>query len=184
MVLVHSSLNLPKITEPRIRLGIRYQRIDEMTMPTFNQAFADFRLRDHELILEPNEVVLHPVHKVPTYFFRMVDAGSNEQIGGINLRAGFSAHIELYAGHIGYSVAPAHRGHRYASRAIRLLLPIARGLQLNPLWITCDPENIASRRSCELAGAELVEIVNVPATCIIFQAGHPRKCRYRLILDH
>jgi len=81
-----------------------------MTMPTFNQAFGDLKLRDHDLILEPNEVALPPVHKVPTYFFRMVDAGSNEQIGGINMRAGFSTHIELYAGHIGYSVAPAHRG--------------------------------------------------------------------------
>jgi len=72
------------------------------------------------------------------------------------------------------------RGHRYAARAVRLLLPLARRLGLDPLWITCDPENAASRRTLELAGAELVETVDVPPDCVIFQSGHPRKCRYRL----
>src|SRR5712664_3108079 len=97
----------------------------------------------------------------------------------INLRVGSSPHIELYAGHVGYGVEPAHRGHRYASRALRLLIPVARELWLDPLWITCDPENIGSRRACEVAGAKVVEIVAVPATCIIHQSGHPKKCRYR-----
>ena len=53
---------------------------------------------------------------------------------------------------------------------------------LDPLWITCDPENIASRRTLELAGAKFVEIVDVPENCIIHRNGHPRKCRYRLSL--
>jgi tagatose 1,6-diphosphate aldolase len=77
-------------------------------------------------------------------------------------------------------VHPPHRGHRYASRSLRLLLPVARRLGLNPLWITRDPENLASRRTLELAGAEFVEIVDVPEDCVIRQSGHPRKCRYRL----
>jgi len=53
---------------------------------------------------------------------------------------------------------------------------------LDPLWITCDPENVASQRTLELAGAEFVEIVDVPEHCIIHRKGHPRKCRYRLPL--
>jgi hypothetical protein len=32
------------------------------------------------------------------------------------MRIGSNPHIELYAGHVGYAVEPAHRGHRYASR--------------------------------------------------------------------
>ena len=71
---------------------------------------------------------------------------------------------------------------RYAARSVRLLIPFACRLGLNPLWITCDPENIASRRTLELAGFELVEVVDVPANCVIFQSGHPRKCRYKLEL--
>jgi tagatose 1,6-diphosphate aldolase len=120
------------------------------------------------------------VHKVPTYHFRMVHSETGEEMGGIRLRIGSSAHIQRYAGHIGYAVHPPFRGHRYASRAVRLLLPLARELGIDPVWITCDPENAASRRTLELAGAEFVEIVDVPADCIIHQSGHPRKCRYRL----
>jgi predicted acetyltransferase len=137
-------------------------------------------LRDDELTLELASFQPHPTHKVPTYYFRMVHRDSKEDLGRINLRVASTPHIELYAGHIGYGVHPASRGHRYAARATRLLIPLARELHLNPLWITTDPDNIASRRSCELAGAEFVEIVDVPATCIINRDGHPKKCRYRL----
>ncbi|WP_031496344.1 GNAT family N-acetyltransferase [Bryobacter aggregatus] len=137
-------------------------------------------MRDGNLQLELLDVAPHPVHHVPTYHFRMTDAITGEEFGSIRLRVGSTRHIEMFAGHIGYAVHEAHRGHRYASRAVRLLLPLARRLGLQPLWITCDPENLASRRSLELAGAEFVEIVDVPEDCVIFQSGHPRKCRYRL----
>ncbi len=137
-------------------------------------------LQDGDLRLELAEVGPHRIHKVPTYHFRMVHAISSEELGTINLRVASTPHIERYAGHIGYGVHEGHRGHRYASRAVRLLMPFAASLGLNPLWITCDPENAVSRRSLELAGAEFVEMVDVPADCIIHQNGHPRKCRYRL----
>jgi predicted acetyltransferase len=139
-------------------------------------------LRDDDLTLELASFQPHPIHKVPTYYFRMTHRDSREELGLINLRVASTPHIELYAGHIGYGVRPASRGHRYAARATRLLIPLARELNLNPLWITTDPDNIASRRSCELAGAEFVEIVEVPDRCIIHRDGHPRKCRYRLLV--
>jgi len=41
-------------------------------------------------------------------------------------------------------------------------MPVARELGLDPLWITCDPDNIPSRRACEKAGAEFEEAVEVP----------------------
>jgi tagatose 1,6-diphosphate aldolase len=138
------------------------------------------KLGDDDLLLELVEVAPHRIHKVPTYHFRMLHAHSGEELGSINLRAASTPHIERYAGHIGFSVHPAYRGHRYAARALRLLLPLARDLGLEPLWITCDPENIASRRSCENAGAVFVEMVDVPEDSIIYRSGHPRKCRYRL----
>jgi predicted acetyltransferase len=139
-------------------------------------------LRDEELRLELIVFAPHRVHRVPTYHFQMLHADTAEVLGLINLRVADTAHIKRYAGHIGYAVHMAHRGHSYASRALLLLLPLARRLGLDPLWITCDPENLASRRSMERAGAELVEIVDVPADCVIHQSGHPRKCRYRLDL--
>jgi len=125
----------------------------------------------------------HPVHKVPTYYFDMVSVLTNEVVGSINVRHATSRHIDFYAGHIGYSVDAASRGRRYAARALRLLFPFVISLGLRTLWITCDPDNIASRRTAELAGAEFAGIVDVPDDCIIFKAGHPRKCRYRIDLE-
>ena len=88
----------------------------------------------------------------------------------------------MYGGHIGYGVLPRYRGHRYAARACKLLFPLARRHGLNPLWITCNPDNIASRRTCELAGGKLVEIVDLPEDIDMYQAGERQKCRYRFDL--
>ena len=138
-------------------------------------------LCDGEVQLEFSEFAQHPYHKVPTYYFRMISAACGKEAGAINLRVASTAHIERYAGHIGYSVHQEYRGHRYAARSVTLLLPFARRLGLDPLWITCDPENWASRRSLELTGAEFIEIVDVPLDCGMRKyGGKTRKCRYRL----
>ena len=137
-------------------------------------------LRDGDLRLDVIEYGPHRVHKVPTYHFRMVHAAREDELGLINLRVGSTPHIQLYAGHIGYLVHEPHRGNRYATRSVRLILPLARQHGLDPVWVTCDPDNLASRRTLELVGATLVEIVKVSEDCVIRQYGHPYKCRYRL----
>jgi predicted acetyltransferase len=139
-------------------------------------------LKDDVIALRQVGFAPHPVHKVPALFFEIARAESTQTVGEINLRLCSTAHVELYAGHIGYNIHPAHRGHHYAARAVRLLIPLAREHGINPLWLTCDPDNLASRRSCERAGAQFVEIVDLPATCIIHRSGHTKKCRYRLDL--
>lgn len=139
-------------------------------------------LRDGELRLELVSYEMNPIHHVPTWSFRMVHGETAEELGTIRLRVGDSRHAVMYAGQVGYGVHEAHRGHHYAERAVRLLLPVAARLGMGPLWVTCDPENAASRRTLERLGATLVEVVDVPADCVIFQSGHPRKCRYRLEL--
>lgn len=132
------------------------------------------------LTLEEIRRAPHPVHQVPTLFFHIVRSSDAQRVGGINLRLGSNPHIELYAGHVGYAVDAEYRSHHYAARATQLLMPIARAHGLNPLWLTCDPDKTASRRTCELAGAQFVEVVDVPASCIIARSGHLKKCRYRL----
>jgi tagatose 1,6-diphosphate aldolase len=140
-------------------------------------------LGDDEFELRLNRFELHPTHCAPTYQFLMFHLQTGEELGNIRLSVSSTPYIERYAGHLGYGVRPQHRGHHYAARAVRLLIPLAKQLNLDPLWITCDPENLASRRTLELAGAEFVEIVDVPPDCIIHKCGHPRKCRYRLALN-
>lgn len=118
----------------------------------------------------------------PAYRFKMANTYDGRELGRIELRVGNTTELRMYSGHIGYRVHKAHRGHRYAARGVRLLVPLARYHQLEILWITCNPDNFASRRSCELAGLELIEIVDLPKTTDMYRRGERQKCRYRLAL--
>ena len=115
----------------------------------------------------------------PSSDFRICLHATGERVGGISLRTGNSRFLRMYAGHIGYGVLPGHRGHRYAARACRLLRPLAVARGMDVLWITCNPDNIASRRTCEIVGARYVETVDVPPDTELYQRGETRKCRYR-----
>ena len=119
---------------------------------------------------------------VPAYRFAMHLDGVDYPVGRLSLRVGTTHSIEQYAGHIGYEVSPAFRGHRLAERSCRLVLPLARQHGFRELWITCNPDNHASRRTCERLGAELIAIVDVPRDNYVYEPGAEHKCRYLLSL--
>lgn len=105
-----------------------------------------------------------------------------QPIGGtISLRIG-GRDTERYYGHIGYLVFPPSRGSHLASRAAQLLLPLARWHGLGELWITTNPDNVPSRRTCERLGAVLVDEVPVPRGHPLWKRGERRKLRYVLKL--
>jgi predicted acetyltransferase len=139
-------------------------------------------LQDDDLRLVLYETAPPIGARAPTYRFHMRRAYDAERIGRIELRLANTEDILLYVGHIGYNVDAPHRGHHYAARACRLLMDLARRHGYTELWITCDPDNIASRRSCEIAGADFVSIVAVPEDHPFYKAGSQAKCRYRLDL--
>ena len=116
---------------------------------------------------------------VPAYEFSIQDLASEEELGRISLRVGNTKYITHEAGHVGYIVHPEFRGNRVASQAVRLLLPFARRHLINPVWITCNPDNYASRRTCDLAGGVLVETINLTPLSPLYHSGDRQKCRYR-----
>ncbi|HEY5927883.1 MAG TPA: GNAT family N-acetyltransferase [Kofleriaceae bacterium] len=118
--------------------------------------------------------------RVPAYRFELRVAG--DKVGSASLRVGAGDYLERYAGHIGYGVELPYRGRRYAVRACKLLFGIARQHGMTMLWITCNPENVASRRTCELLGGELVDIVDLPVDTDMYKEGERQKCRYRIPL--
>ncbi len=152
----------------------------ERGLPVRFAAGGPGELRDGDLRLELRErTPADPVRGwVPMYRYDMVVGGRT--VGRIDLRLRATDFLVRYGGLVGYGVDATHRGHRYAARALRMLAPVARAHGLVPLWITCNPDNLPSRRTCELAGAELVEIVDLPPGCDMYNEGERQKCRYRL----
>lgn len=116
---------------------------------------------------------------VPAYSFRMQNPGG-EYLGRIRLRVGWSEDVIRYAGHVGYAVAPAHRGRRYAERACRLIIPLAKRHGMASLWITCQPDNAPSRRTLERLGAECVAVIDVPAGYPLDAGAERRKMCFSL----
>lgn len=141
-------------------------------------------LEDGELSLELAETRpwILGTWQVPAYIFHMRRQGFEGPVGRISLRVGDTEFLRLYAGHVGYDVDEAHRGHRFAARSVALLLPLARRHGLSELWITCNPDNTPSRRTCEKLGAEYVETVPTPEDSDMFRRGSTHKRRYRLPL--
>jgi len=103
-----------------------------------------------------------------------------EIAGRISLRLGTSEDLRMYLGHLGYNVHAPARGQHLAERASRLLLPLAKKHGMPELWITANPDNIASRRTCERLGATYVDTVTLPDNHPLYIAGDREKCRYRI----
>ena len=130
-----------------------------------------------------DKVPANPTKKrVPSYEFEIRSTATGIAMGHIRFRVGDANSILYYPAHIGYGVKEEFRGNHYAARSLRLLLPFARAHGLDKLWIGCVPENIASRKTCELAGAQLHEIVDIPKTHEMYQEGYRQSCRYYIDL--
>jgi tagatose 1,6-diphosphate aldolase len=137
---------------------------------------------DLELVLA-RTIPADPVKKyVPCYEFELRETGKPVKAGSIHLRIGRTRPLIGWCGHIGYGVDEPARGRRYAARSCRLLFPLAYAHGLGTLWITCDPKNMASRRTCEIAGGEHVDTVRVPKGTEMYADGSRRVRRYRFDL--
>lgn len=153
---------------------------------TATDLFASSPLVDDELTLLLSDThAAGPREKdALTYRFAMQHSENGDRIGNLSVRIADSEYIVQYFGHIGYGVHPLFRGHRYAARACRLVLPVLAHHDIDPIWITCNPDNIPSRRTCELIGAELINIVDLPKDIDLYLVGDRQKCRYRLSTDN
>jgi predicted acetyltransferase len=118
---------------------------------------------------------------VPSRHYRIVRLSDHAVVGECSLRLGHNENT-FYGGNIGYEVYVPYRGHHYAAQACALLFDIARREGMEQLIITCSPDNIASQRTCERAGAVLVQMIEIPAHHDMYRTGRRVSCQYRVVL--
>lgn len=141
-----------------------------------------YKDKDICLVLSPEDVRDPSLGIDDGYTFDVFLNRPRKRIGYVSLRMGESPAL-YYLGHIGYRIDAPYRGHGYAAKACRMLLPFLRELQLKSVCITANPENTASRKTCENIGCYLESIVAVPSAYRAVCSGADHKCRYILIPD-
>ena len=112
-----------------------------------------------------------------TLYYDILAGG--KRVGTCELRPD-TAWAARWSGQVSYTVFPPYRGHHYALAALRLLCAEAGKRGLDRLIVTCRLENAASRRTLELAGAELVEVADVPKDHPLIQSKIYQVCVYHL----
>ena len=141
-------------------------------------AFDMIRGEELDLIIERKVPENIEMEYVPAYWYAINLTGTNLTIGTIDLRIGTNSRT-YYGGHIGYAIDKKYRGNQYAAKACRLLKKVALAHGMSELIITCNPENIASNKTCIRLGAEFVEIVDLPIDNDMYLEGEFQKCIYK-----
>ncbi len=144
--------------------------------------FKDIDLHDDELKLvlrETKEAIPERKH-VPAYCFDIALLDGTV-VGNCSLKI-WHTPVIWFAGNIGYEVYEPYRGHRYASKACRLLYPLAIRHNLDYLIITCNVSNAASERSIQLAGGMFIAEQDVPEDYEQYRKGSKRVRIYKVLL--
>ncbi len=126
----------------------------QLTKPSDDESFEDFvkRLKDNAKGLNL------PKGYIPATMFWLID--NNEFIGRLQIRHKLNKNLLVRGGHIGFYIRPAKRKRGYGTKILKLGLKKAKRLGLLKVLITCDDNNIGSRRIIEKNGGVLENIEN------------------------
>src|SRR5262245_22544941 len=99
---------------------------------------------------------------VPSTF--LLAAVGHKVIGRVSLRHVLNEYLLRIGGHVGFGVVPSERRKGYATEMLRQTLPLAAALGIERLLLTCDEDNVGSRKVIEANGGVLENVVADPPT--------------------
>ena len=85
---------------------------------------------------------------VPYTCYVVIDE-NKEIVGVASIRHYLNDFLNKYGGHIGYSILPTKRNNGYGTKTLKLLLEIAKNMDMKKILITCKNANYASRKVIE-----------------------------------
>lgn len=115
---------------------------------------------------------------VPAYYFKICRVKGDIEVGNCALRIGFNDNI-YYGGHISYEVEEKFRGNHYAGKSCFLMFKLAEKHGMDFVYLTCDTDNFASRKTCEYIGSSFIKIEDLPEDNEMYIAGDRQKCIYK-----
>lgn len=81
-------------------------------------------------------------------------------VGYGKLRHRLNEKLLVHGGHIGYVIRPSERGKGYGKILLQELLDQAKAKMLDQVLITCNEENVASRKIAESSGGKLDHVLS------------------------
>lgn len=81
-------------------------------------------------------------------------------VGRLSLRHTLNDFLARVGGHIGYGVIPSQRRNGYATAMLRQAIPICASLGITRALLTCDEDNLASRKVIETCGGLFESIID------------------------
>ena len=76
----------------------------------------------------------------------------DEYIGRVAIRHRLTEPLREFGGHIGYDVRSSRRLQGHATAMLAASLPFARALGIEQALVTCDHDNVGSRKVIEANG--------------------------------
>jgi predicted acetyltransferase len=153
------------LTEPTLQYknsfieGVReFQREGKYRNFSIQQLSNNFEEFLHSKITSNNPTRLSP-YLVPATDFWLID--DNEYIGRLSLRHELNALLCRIGGHIGYEIRPSKRRQGYGKLILGLGLAKAREIGLKRALVTCDENNIGSKKVIEYNGGKFENAVEV-----------------------
>ena len=110
-------------------------------------AFAEYT---NELRAQTLEDAPRPAGHVPCTTLWWVEG--DEFLGRLAIRHRLTEWLRNVGGHIGYDVRPSARRQGHATAMLRAALPVAHELGIDDVLLTCDVDNVASRKVIEANG--------------------------------
>jgi len=125
----------------------------QLNKPEVNESFEEFvkRLNDNAKGINLSRGY------VPDTMFWLID--KKELIGRVDIRHRLTKSLLRHGGHIGYYICPKKRKMGYGRKILKLSLLKAKRLGLSRVLLTCDDDNIGSRKIIEANGGVLKNII-------------------------
>jgi predicted acetyltransferase len=124
---------------------------EEEYFEMYREALKDFR--GYVLKLNDNAKGIGVLEGwVPSYTYWLTNK-EDEILGVVRIRTSLdNEFVRKFAGHIGYDIAPLSRRKGYGNNLLKLALQKAAMINLDRVLITCDVDNIGSKRIIESNG--------------------------------
>lgn len=120
---------------------------------------AAFGVFVRALLAKVDRATLAP-GRVPETVLWLVEG--DEFLGRISIRHELTEELRQVGGHIGYEIRPSRRRRSYGRTILALALPRAKALGLQCALVTCDADNIGSKKIIEHNGGKLESTVAIP----------------------